>query len=76
MWILGTEKETSKDLVDLEIDLRKGLISKIKKLAEKRKDRMKVKCSRMTHLQMGEEKPSHISKVSDDPNNMQICLMF
>lgn len=65
------------DLVDLEIDIRKGLISKIKKkLAEKRKDRMKVKCSRMTNLQMGEEKPSHISKVSNDPNNTQICLMF
>lgn len=42
MCFLGTEKETSKHLVELEIDIMKGQISKIKKLAEKRKDRMRL----------------------------------
>lgn len=41
-----------------------------------RKNRRKVKCSRMTHLQMGEEIPSHISKESNNTNSMQIVFIF
>lgn len=36
MWFLGTEKGTSKNLVHLEIDIIKGLISKIKKNWQRR----------------------------------------
>lgn len=76
MWFLGTEKGTSKNLAHLEIDIIKGLISKIKKkLAAKRKDRWRLSVQNDTSTD-GRRKPSHISKVSNDPNNTEICLLF
>lgn len=75
MWFLGNENGTSKNLAHLEADIIKRLISKIKKWQRREKIEWRWSVQNDTSTD-GQRKPSHISKVRNDPNNTEICLLF